>query len=185
VTTGTATGAPIAAATSKVNGQLYQVNYANGPLIARASYLNVKQESATAARKVSSWLANVSYDFGPAAAWASYEAGKNANQLAAGRLHSTAWEIGVKVPVGAAAPYFLYGKGSLDNTAAFGPTNSVGGNTIGVGSVDAKSYQLGVKYSLSKRSTLWGGYGQSKYDRAATGDSDKQGGYRLGITHTF
>jgi predicted porin len=48
--------------------------------------------------------------------------------------------------------------------------------------------QVGTKYSLSKRSTLWAAYGYSKFDTAAganAGDKDHISGTRFGVTHTF
>jgi hypothetical protein len=77
------------------------------------------------------------------------------------------------------------GNGTLDNSAAF--TSSAAGGSIayGVGSVNASAYQVGVKYALVKGATLWAGYGQSKFENAANGDSDTINGFRVGGTFSF
>ncbi len=195
---------------SKLTGTILRADYSKGPWEVHYAYtmmdqkagvagmglgwtLNTNAVSATAftnatgpaAAEVTNHLLHVRYDLGVAVPWLIYTNGRNktsvsANAAAAGTIDAKGYEIGVRVPMGAANPYILMGRGDL---SASGVTSSVE-----PGKVEVKALQVGMKYTLSKRSTLFGAYGYSKFNTtsgAYAGDKDEVKGFRLGVTHTF
>ena len=119
-----------------------------------------------------------SYDFGVAKVAATYNRGKNGGAATAATTapFGTAGfnsdyrsaQIGVSVPLGAFVPFATYGRARTDSDNAFGT-----GATATAGATnrteDYKSYQVGVRYSLSKRTTAYGFYGETRNDAASLG----------------
>jgi predicted porin len=85
------------------------------------------------------------------------------------------WQIGVRVPFGAAAFIAGYGRGSLD----VGATNDVN---------DFKQVQVAVTYDLSKRTQAYAYYGETKDDGVGSATSpawDKKTHFIAGVRHSF
>jgi len=124
-----------------------------------------------------------SYDFGVAKLAGTYNRGKNGGAAtspagagfnAANTPNGTpginsnyrSYQIGVSVPFGAIVPFIAYGRATTDNdningvaaTAAAGATSRV---------EDYRQYQVGVRYSLSKRTLAYVMYGETRNDAAA------------------
>jgi hypothetical protein len=175
-----------------LNGLLLRVDYDKAPLSVHFARHGITQESLTAKRELATTFISADYNFGPAAGWATFTNSENKNLIGAGAITTNTYEIGVRVPMGQWTPFAFIGNGTLDNTGAF-TSQAAGGTvgtpavatTIGVGSVTASAYQIGVKYSLVKNATLWAGYGQSKFENSAKGDTDTVNGLRVGMTYGF
>jgi predicted porin len=135
-----------------------------------------------------------SYDFGVAKVGGTYNRGQNgglATSTAAGvpgfNYTYRAYQIGVAVPFGAIVPFISYGRATTDssNPAGIGATVlAAATNRI----EDYKQYQLGVRYLLSKRTTAYAIYGQTKNDAAALAGAtsyyiDKRAS--VGVAHSF
>ena len=138
-----------------------------------------------------------SYDFGVAKLAGTYNRGKNGglSTLGAGQVQGAqgfnydyrAYQIGLSVPFGAIVPFISYGRATTDSnnvngvgaTAAAAATNRI---------EDYRQYQVGVRYSLSKRTTAYAFYGQTRNDAAALAGStsfyvDKK--TIVGVAHSF
>lgn len=116
-----------------------------------------------------------SYDFGVAKLAGTYNSGKNggaatAAAAAAGvtAITSTykAYQIGVTVPFGAIVPFVAYGRATTDSDAANGVAASSTSNAT-KRTEDYKQMQVGVRYSLSKRTTAYAMYGRTTNDAAS------------------
>ena len=117
-----------------------------------------------------------SYDFGVAKIAGTFNRGKNggAATAPAGSPFGTAGfesdyrsaQIGVSVPLGAFVPFATYGRARTDsnNALGVGPTLTAGASNR---TEDYKQYQVGVRYSLSKRTTAYGFYGETRNDAAS------------------
>ena len=75
-------------------------------------------------------------------------------------------QIGVSVPLGAFVPFATYGRARTDsnNALGVGPTATAGATNR---TEDYKSYQVGLRYSLSKRTTAYAFYGETRNDAAS------------------
>jgi predicted porin len=80
--------------------------------------------------------------------------------------------IGVRVPMGKFAFLAQYSEG--EQTAA-----TTGAKT------DVEGYQLGVQYSLSKRTTAYAYYGDDESKVVGAATATTRDGYTMGIRHTF
>jgi predicted porin len=105
-----------------------------------------------------------SYDFGVASVNGTYNRGADGKAVETNRK---AYQLGVKVPFGAASFYASWGKAKSD----------IGG----VDSADIKQYQLAAEYAFSKRTMAYVMTGQTK-DTIA---NNKGTSTRLGLRHTF
>ena len=118
-----------------------------------------------------------SYDFGVAKVSGTFNRGKNGGAAAAPAATSPigtegfnsdyrAAQIGVAVPLGAFVPFATYGRARTDssNPLGTGPTATAGATNR---TEDYKQYQVGVRYSLSKRTTAYAFYGETKNDAAS------------------
>ncbi len=138
-----------------------------------------------------------SYDFGVAKLAATYNTGKNGGSAfsPAGSAQGTpgfelkyrSYQIGVAVPFGAFVPFFAIGRATTDsnNPAGVAPTAAAAGTAR---IEDYKQYQMGVRYSLSKRTTAYAFYGQTRNDAAALAGATSF--YRdskavVGMAHSF
>ena len=166
---------------------------ANGILpVALNVYGGVAAPAGTAAlsgvaRTANLFQAGGSYDFGVSKLAATYNRGKNGGLAtsptgtAAGtpgfNYDYRAYQIGVSAPFGAIVPFVTFGRARTDsnNPAGVGPTApgvAVAGvpGTTGAGSnriEDYRSYQVGVRYSMSKRTTAYAFYGETRNEAAS------------------
>jgi predicted porin len=105
-----------------------------------------------------------SYDFGVASVNGTYNRGGDG---AAVETNLKAYQMGVKVPFGAATFLATWGKATSDKA--------------GLDTADIKQYQLAVEYAFSKRTMAYVMTGQTK-DTVAV---NKGTSTRLGLRHTF
>jgi predicted porin len=186
-------------AVSKLDAQLYGLEYDNGPLAVKVLLTQKKLEAGRTANangtavaadlavdsnKVSHTVIAANYNFGVATPYVIYHQGDNK----AGRMDGAAstlkiatdgYELGVRVPVGAFTPYLSVSRGEWKATAT----------GINATTVKLNTMQVGTTYTMSKRTTLYAATGSSKFkatEAGVAGDAqDKQSGFRLGVTHAF
>ncbi|WP_421956546.1 porin [Polaromonas sp.] len=155
--------------------------YANGPLSAALAYTSLKANAqslstvpavAATSRTGSVTQLGASYDFGVAKLAGTYNNGKDG---AAANTSYRAYQLGVSVPFGAIVPYITYGR-------AYSNKDGVVGRTA-----DIRQTQIGVRYSLSKRTTAYAMYGQSTDDAATVANNFlyKDSKTIVGVMHTF
>ena len=138
-----------------------------------------------------------SYDFGVAKVAATINRGKNGGLATspAGTAAGTpgfnfdyrAYQIGVSAPFGAIVPFVTFGRARTDsnNPAGVGPTAAAAAtNRV----EDYRSYQVGVRYALSKRTTAYAFYGETRNEAAALAGAGSF--YRdkktiVGVAHSF
>lgn len=158
--------------------------YENGPLMLGAGYAKVDGEAdlsvvldkffgtsfGTVNGSLDATRLNASYDFGVAKALASY--GRAKAKVAGDSARTNEWELGVEVPLAA----------NLALSAGYGRvTLKESGVKIG----KANSFGAALAYDLSKRTTVYAGFNQTKAeDVPKTGDL-KQNIYAVGLKHTF
>ena len=155
-------------------------------------YNGVSGSASTAIQSGLSRTANLfqvggSYDFGVAKLAATYNRGKNGGAATSpvGSAAGTpgfnsdyrAYQIGLSAPFGAFVPFVTIGRARTDvnNPNGVGPT-APGVAVAGVAGLsgnatnrteDYRSWQVGSRYSLSKRTTAYAFYGETRNDAAA------------------
>ncbi len=177
--TAVATGVTASENTGRRFGLMGQ--YANGPLSAALAYTSLKSTTVGTNANPNSRNGNLtqlgaSYDFGVVKLAGTYNTGKSggtADSAVSSRIR--AYQVGLSAPFGAFVPYITVGKAYTQPDGAAGR------------SADLSQAQLGVRYSLSKRTTAYAMYGQTT-DNAAT--AANQFAYRerktvVGVTHNF
>lgn len=128
------------------------------------------------------------YDFGIAQAFGLYT---KANQkLASGvKLNDqTAWELGVRAPVTKTVQLFgSYLGGNSTGTGAVAATTLAFSDTAVSGNVDISGFQLGARYSMSKRTSLYavGGTQARKGTGVNSASKNETTQVALGLNHTF
>ena len=188
-------------AVSKVKAQILGLEYDQGPLSVKALYTNKSQlagrpangnvngtavTAATAVDKnsVSHLVLAGSYNLGVAIPFAIYSKGDNKFEIENGAAGTTKvatdmYELGLRIPMGALAPYVSVSRGDWKATEAGAADFNVKMST----------YQVGTTYAMSKRTTLYAATGQSKFTASVAGVAgeaqDKLRGFRLGVTHAF
>jgi predicted porin len=152
----------------------FSVSYAGGPLTANFAYQI--QKSATAS-DLKITTVNGTYDFTVAKLLASYA------QTKMGDEDIKDYQIGVDVPMSAALTLSA-GYAYSDRNAA-----AVAGLASGTGVVYAGSentgYSVAASYSLSKRTSIYGGISHASGEDAAGADVSKRQLYAAGVRHTF
>jgi len=156
--------------------------YAAGPLYLGLGYNTRGGASSTAPlgvvnvsarNKIDALTLGGSYDLGVARVFANWTEQKTTtNALAATALTTNgtekhrAWSIGAHVPMGAATLLAAYGKGDIEGT---GLTTNAAGAGVSNANLDAdlKAFNIGVRYALSKRTTLQANYGVFDNERVA------------------
>ena len=103
------------------------------------------------------------YNFGMLALSGGYQMGKTA-----GGKKENGYNIGVEVPVGAI---------KLSAGYSVGDSKSDG--------FDSSGFGLGAKYSLSKRTSIYGGYSTAKVETAAGATSKEKKLFAFGVRHDF
>ena len=189
----TPTSAPGANTVTK--GYIASLGYANGPLNLLGVYGFGNLATSTATANVSTGVTDyrvndialrASYDFGIAVPYISYENTRLRNNLASGVVApsttsagiaangsttSRGYEIGSTFPMGAFTPYITF--------ASIKQTPNVGN------SIKTTSYQIGSRYSLSKRTFTYAAFGQEKDTTNNTSLQRKASGYGAGLVHQF
>ena len=188
-------------AQTKVNGQLFSVAYASGPLSGRLTTGTGKVRTQSAAvtannfrgataaidesaAKVSDTALLVSYNFGVAQSYFMTESTKGTLQQFRGvdydgtSQKTRASEIGIKVPMGAMTPYVTMSRGKLLAYADGDATRNT----------KTSAWQVGSTYDFSKRTQAYFGYGAMKVtsgDQDLSEKSSKSKGYAAGLVHYF
>ena len=95
-----------------------------------------------------------------------------------------AYQIGVSVPFGAIVPFVAFGRARTDSSNV----NGVGATATAAATnrtENYKQYQVGVRYSLSKRTTAYAFYGQTKNEAAALAGAYIDKKTIVGVAHAF
>ncbi|MHB1200280.1 MAG: porin [Polaromonas sp.] len=138
------------------------VKYEGGPVYAGVAYQTEKDTGATDARKFT--RVNASYDLGVVKLLAGYGRVAEADQ------RTTDWQIGADFPVSSSLTLSGGYARSKDNAAA--------------GDAKRTGLSLAASYSLSARTSIYGGLQASK--QTVTGVPDDKGNlYAVGVRHTF
>ncbi len=144
------------------------INYSGGPL---GAYVVYQQQEVTGKASDATLLkAGVTYNFGMATAKAYYASTTDWDYKAGADVDE--FQIGLDFPISSS----LVLSGSYAN--ADYNTQAGGMNTDGFG--------LALAYIMSKRTTLYGGFGMvtTDYDAAATSDKDTTA-FAVGVKHVF
>ncbi|MES2910931.1 MAG: porin [Pseudomonadota bacterium] len=137
--------------------------YANGPLSAALAYTSNRVSTAATAgsRTGNATQLGASYDFGVVKLAGTYNTGRDGGISAAafGAAAGTStryrgYQLGLSAPFGALVPYITFGR-------AYAQTDGVNQRAI-----DINQGQVGLRYSLSKRTTAYAFYGTAT-DNAA------------------
>jgi predicted porin len=150
-----------------------RAKYQAGPLHAQVAQTNVSAKTSVAGSTVFGAAAKseltqfgASYNLGIATVAGTYAMGEPT-----ATTENTGFQIGVRVPVGAMSLIASTGSYEQETKATKAKT------------ADVSQTQIGVQYSLSKRTTAYMYSGQTK-DKA-TGGIDKKASTIIGVLHTF
>lgn len=168
--------------TTRARVEAFNVTYAAGPVAAQFAYQQEYMDlSATVtANKGTYAVLGGSYDFGIAKAKANYA--KVTNKPVGGGANidgnnTQEWQIGVDVPMSPALILSAsYAKSDDDNATGANPTQKRDG------------FGMAGKYSLSKRTFLYGGFSVNKASQVVTGSTTgdwKKNIVELGMNHKF
>lgn len=157
------------------------LKYAKGPVFAGVAYQTEKDTGNSTALKFT--RLNGSYDMGVAKLLASY------GKVSFGAPSTNEWTLGADVPLGAGwllSGGFAQSKGEI---TGFGGAATYSGktvNTVAAGAPDVKrtGYSLAAFYSLSKRTTVYGGYRANTTKTVGAADRDGSA-LALGMYHLF
>lgn len=170
---------------ASLNGNLHafeaggDIRYQN--VFGRAAYVKGSGQRAGLIRDLDAITGNIGYDFGFAKAQYTYhQTSEKLNSLYDGtaRFH----QVGVSAPVTPAAEVFAnYVIGKGNGTFNLGP--GIVANTSGRG------FQIGSRYHFTKRTSVYGAYGQQTIDGDVAGGllkaDEKVKAYTVGLKHTF
>lgn len=152
----------------------FSVSYAGGPLTANFAY-QVQKDFTANDLKITT--VNGTYDFAVAKLLASYA------QTKMGTEDIKDYQIGVDVPVSSALTLSAGYAHSKRNAAA------AAGLADGTGDVYAgrknSGYSVAASYSLSKRTSLYGGIARATGENAAGTDVSKRQLFAVGMRHAF
>ena len=176
----------------------FSLNYANGPIAAGLAHQIQQDKSATASTvsdtsgtpfggaalssllngaaqtvsKTTYTLINGSYDFGVAKVLAGYNTAKATSTAVAGNAKANEWNIGAEVPFGSA---LALGVGYAESQV----------KVNGVDRNETTGYSAALKYSLSKRTFVYGGLTKAEEETAAGVSVEKTTRYFVGVSHAF
>ena len=150
----------------------FNLAYAAGPLAVQLGYqVEHNNQAGTDDQKFT--RLGGSYDFGVAKALLAY--GKAGNIGGISGADATEWQIGADVPVSAALTLSANYASSKDNDAVDNASEA-----------KRTGYGLGAKYTLSKRTFLYGGYSYGKTDFQANNNPDTTVKLlAVGVQHRF
>jgi predicted porin len=141
------------------------IKYANGPVLVGYAYQQEKiQNTATSTMSNKYNLLAGSYDFGVAKLVAGYNDAKN------DLIKEKDYQVGVSAPFGAAVVYAGYSHAKAEGA---------GFNNKGNG------FDLVGTYSLSKRTTMYAGYYNTKVESNNGASETKTQSFAAGVRHTF
>ena len=167
--------------------------YANGPLSASLAYTNVRATTIAAAAVVpatspatfalnanqANRIGNLtqlgaSYDFGVVKLAGTYNTGRDGGTaLTPASSRYRGYQVGLSAPFGAIVPFVTAGR-------AYTVTDGIAARVL-----DVNQAQVGVRYSLSKRTTAYAFYGRT-VDNAATAQvAYKDSKTMVGVAHSF
>jgi len=147
----------------------FSVSYAGGPIAVNFAY---QVQNDTVDRKFTTL--NGSYDLGMAKILASY------GQVKEGSAKANEYQIGVDVPVSSALTLsagYAHSKRNADAEVSLATEYYMGRKNSGFG--------LAAAYSLSKRTTLYGGFSMASGENSAGVDTSKRDLFAAGVKHTF
>ena len=155
------------------------LKYANGPVTAFIGGQKYEKDESTSAPAFSNeedrreFIAAAGYDFGVAKLVGMYF-DRKADVNGPSDHKYRGGDIGVTVPVGQAELFANYGMGKNKFTAS------------GDDSWKIKTYQLGTRYNLSKRTNIYAlyGYGKAKEKQVGSG-TGKSNVISVGLRHSF
>jgi predicted porin len=143
------------------------LKYASGPIYAGFAYQDEKRNGAAAIQHT---LLNGSYDLGMATVKASFRSVKNPAGDPWINPKATEYQFGVDYPVNS----------SLTLSAGYANSETEASNGVATGiSRSAVAYGLAAGYTLSKRTTVYGGFNASKKD------GKKDSFVAAGVSHAF
>ena len=161
----------------------FNVSYAGGPLAANFAY-QIQKDGTGDDLKITTL--NGSYNFGMAKLLASYA------QTKMDDFDVKDYQIGVDVPVSAALTVSAgYARSSRNDAAAAEIASANGDVTddfIDFGVYNGKTntgYSVAASYSLSKRTSVYGGIARASGENAANADVSKRQLFAVGLRHAF
>lgn len=143
--------------------------YAGGPLSALLAYQSEKASGI--ATTIKNTRLGASYDFGLAKLRASY--GKGSNVAAVNGAEVTEYQVGIDYPASPALTLYTNYANSKDNV------------TLDANEGQRKAYGLGAKYTLSKRTFLYGGYVNGRKTQNGAASDTTVNVLALGMQHRF
>lgn len=151
--------------------KLYSLSglYENGPIAVGVGYLKADTDVQDVPDASATRLAG-SYDLGVAKLLATYGRGKAS--FAGLTDKATEWELGADVPLAS----------NLALSVGYART-SVKSNGVKV--EKASSFGAALAYSLSKRTTVYAGVNNTKFEDVPLTTTEKQNIYAVGLKHTF
>ena len=161
------------------SGYIASIGYANGPINVLAAYGSQSLKGSTPtvttlATKNTDFGIKASYDLGVAIPFVMFERTKSNALGTVNDNKGRGIEAGASFPMGAFTPYVSFGQ--VKTTVA-----TVNAKTNG--------FQIGTKYDLSKRTFVYGGFGNEKTNNSTAAgaviNSTKSNGYALGLVHNF
>ncbi len=153
------------AAVGAGNVTSFNVQYTGGPIFAALGYASEKATGATAAKKYTQL--NGTYNFGMAKLLGAY------GQIRQDQVADVSeYQIGVDFPVSAVLT--VSANYASSTTDAFGGANEI----------ERSGYGIGLAYTLSKRTFLYGGYRDESREQAGAADVDTSL-FAVGIQHRF
>ena len=202
--TETSTVATAGATSAQATGRRYALmgQYANGPLSAALAYTNVRATTvaisaltaapgatagatpttiggvanANQANRVGNLVQlGASYDFGVVKLAGTYNTGRDGGTaLTTTSSRYRGYQVGLSAPFGAIVPFVTVGRAyTLLDGSATGR------------SADVNQAQIGVRYSLSKRTTAYAFYGRTADNAAAATAAYKDTKTIVGVAHSF
>ena len=160
----------------------FSVSYAGGPLAANFAY-QIQKDGAGDDLKITTL--NGSYDLGMAKLLASYAKTKSGN------FDVKDYQIGVDVPVSAALTVSAgYARSNRNAVAAadIATENAADPDFYDLGIYNGKKntgYGIAASYSLSKRTSVYGGISRASGEDAAGVDVSKRQLFAVGMRHAF
>jgi predicted porin len=155
----------------------FSLSYGAGPVAANLGYQVQGGFSGTNDLKITT--VNGSYDLGVAKLLASYAQSKVSTAKA------TEYQIGVDVPLSSALTVSAgYAQSKRNASAATGFAAGVADSGVFAGRKNA-GFGLAASYSLSKRTSVYGGVSSAKGENAAGADVSKRQLYAVGVRHAF
>lgn len=146
----------------------FSATYGNGPLNVSLGYSKESGEAAGAdTNNAKQIVLGANYDFGVVKLFGTYMNGSNDD---AGIDKVKGWELGLNAPVGPVVLVASYYDGKTETTANV--------------DADRNGYQLGVLYPLSKRTIVYGLYGNDEADINSANNSETTQ-VAIGLRHDF